>query len=155
VSEPADFARHAQYFGIECVLETFEDVLTRAFADEHRKLRATLPGPVDLTWLSESERERILDEREQVFAEYRRRYDELLRHVRDCHLQLRVELDEIERNRKGGRFTIGRNRRRVNGEAVEMARTLRRAGLVTGQIADKLGVSFKHAQRLLRASEAV
>jgi transposase len=47
-------------------------------------------------------------------------------------------------------ITVGKSRRRrINGEAAAMAKALQRDGMLTSKIAEKLGVSFKHAQRLV------
>ncbi len=134
------FVRHAELFGGDCVDETAREV----WASE---LRDCLPQPRDLTWMAPLARELLLDERERAFADYRAECRQAVENLR----RLRIELDAIERGRKGpgGKFTVGKSRRRFNGESVAAARALRLDGLTTNEIRVKLGVSFKHAQRLL------
>lgn len=101
----ANFIRHAELFGIECVAETAVDYLCR----------------------SELER-------------------------------LQIELDAIERERKAGRFTVGKRRRRSELETVRyaaaLAQELSERGLgrvaLEQAIADKLGVSDAYARRVLK-----
>jgi hypothetical protein len=169
----AAYIRHAERFGTECVVETFTDEQTRAFAGWHRELRRMLPPPVELTWLPPHERERVLDEREAVFADYRRRYEEEFPRVADRGHRLQAECDALDNKDATGAtrvpvtvvdddgrehkraVTVGRSRRRrLNGEAAAMAQALQREGLITSEIAEKLGVSFKHAQRLLGSGVA-
>lgn len=155
---------HARRFGTGMVLETFMRHRSAAF-ERHRELCAALPRPVELTWLPERERVLVLEERGRLFADYGRSYAS---EVADCSRELavlRAELDELDRgngatgaaagvDRATGRtFTVGKpRRRRLNCEAAVMARALRERGLVTSEIAAKLGVSFGHAQRLLASN---
>ena len=150
--EVARYARHARLFGTELVYETFAAEELRCLAEEHHRLREMLPRPVELTWLPPCEVSRILDERETIFAEYRRRYDAMHLEMTERLLRLRAELDELDREHTVGKITVvdredgskttsgTSRRRRMNGEAVEMAQALRREGLVTSEIAEKLGV---------------
>ena len=127
-----EFVRHAELVcGVECVGKTA--------SQEWRKF---LPRPVDLTWIAATEREQILAEREQVFAE-----------VHHAARRLQIELDRIEANRKRGRFTVGTRRRRSGPERLQQVRVLVADGLVTTEIADRLGVGFRHAQRLVRDAQ--
>lgn len=134
------FVRHADLFGVDCVYETAREVWAS-------KLRNGLPQPRDITWMAPLAREHLLDERERAFADYKA----WCRLVVERLHRLRIELDALERGRKGpgGKFTVGQSRRRFNGESVAAARALRLDGLTTEEIRVKLGVSFKHAQRLL------
>ena len=134
------FVRHAELFGVDCVYETAREV----WANE---LRDGLPQPRDITWMAPLAREQLLDERERAFADYKAECRRVVENLR----RLRIELDAIERGRKGpgGKFTVGQSRRRYNGESVAAARALKLDGLTTDEIRVKLGVSFKHAQRLL------
>jgi hypothetical protein len=112
------FIRHAERFGAECVYETARELL--------------IPAPVDLTWLTPAEREQVLDGR-TGFAEL---------------TQLRAELDKIERERKRGRYTVGKRRRRSHAETYSMIVALREQGLVEAAIANKLGISRKWLREL-------
>jgi hypothetical protein len=72
--------------------------------------------------------------------------------------RLRIELDAIERERRHGRFTVGKNRRRSETEtvryAVALAQELAEAGLssraIGNKVADKLGLSDAYARRVLK-----
>jgi hypothetical protein len=123
------YVRHAELFGILCVGST---VVTY--------WHGLLPAPVDLTWITPAEQERILDERERVFAEVHR-----------AARRLQLELDRIEANRKGrsGRFTVGKRRRRSRAETAVAAQLLADDGLTRVEIAAKLGVSAKTIDNLL------
>jgi hypothetical protein len=89
----SSYARHAQRFGVDCVYETAV-----------REWLPRVPGPVDLTWCSPAERERVFREREAAAAERDVALAELM--------LLRLELDAIEAVRKNGRYTVGKRRRR-------------------------------------------
>jgi hypothetical protein len=66
-------------------------------------------------------------------------------------LRLRVDLDRIDRDRKAGRYTVGKRRRRDNDETRQAAIQLSVEGKTTAEIGDILGVSPEHAQRLVKA----
>lgn len=120
---------HARLFGAECVMETFKAELLRA-----------RPCPVDLLQLTAREQDHVFAGREA-----------LRRDMSEATIRLRIELDQLERERKGrsGRFTVGKARRRINGETAAMARSLSHDGLVASEIAAKLGVTARHVDRLL------
>ncbi len=188
------FVRHAELFGPECVFETATAMWWK-----------TLPSPVDLTWMGSPQRERILEEREQVFAQYRadvlrlrvevdlitnrgaswkqnghrpKRAKDIKQAVvtlaaeglppveiaRDLGLRIgpppkKGELDSraldperVVRMLESHRADT-RRRRRSGQETREAAAALRAEGLITTEIAGKLGISPERVQRLLREQE--
>lgn len=67
--------------------------------------------------------------------------------------RLRVDLDQVERNRRGRYGTkIGKARRRSPEETKAMVTQLSVEGLIVSAIADKLGVSDAYVTRILKAA---
>lgn len=104
-----------------------------------------------------------------AFLEHARRFGpELVAETAAAYLdepeldRLRVELDELERERRRGRFTVGRRRRRSEAESARYARALAEELAEQGlgrlalehRIADKLGVSDAYARRLLKLTDS-
>jgi hypothetical protein len=127
----SSYARHAQRFGVDCVYETAV-----------REWLPRVPGPVDLTWCSPAERERVFREREAAAAERDVALAELM--------LLRLELDAIEAVRKNGRYTVGKRRRRSPEETRFLFVVLRGQGLVDRAIATRLGISYERVRKLGR-----
>jgi transposase-like protein len=120
--------RHAQRFGVECVLETFA--------------RRWLPGP------------KVVyggDSFAYDFEAGLRNADQ--RERRQMVRRLRIELEAIDAGRKVGLRGFGRlpRRRRSADETLEAVRQLACEGLVVSAIADKLGVSDQTVRRCLTA----
>lgn len=68
---------------------------------------------------------------------------------------LRIELDVLERGRRGTNgFSNGRRRKRSTEETAEMVNHLLAGGLVPEAVADKLGISDNHLRRVLSPSKA-
>ena len=65
------YREYARKFGSE---EVLMKMASGALAHWLRPLRDQLPGPVDLTWMSQAKRDRILDGREGAFTAYRREF---------------------------------------------------------------------------------
>jgi hypothetical protein len=132
----AQFIRHAERFGPECVLETAGQIWW-----------SELPSPVELTRLLPAEVDRVLDDRERIFAAYHDNVD-----------RLRIELDALEAVRRGQSFTVGTRRRRSEIETARYAHALARELSETGlirtvvehRVADKLGLSDAYTRRMLK-----
>jgi hypothetical protein len=65
--------------------------------------------------------------------------------------RLRVHVDEAERNRRRGRFTVGKRRRRSEAERVLQVHLLHEEGFLASEIASKIGISAERVDRLLRS----
>ncbi len=138
----APLVRHALRFGDECVLETAAETC-RAYVDV---LRSTLiPPPVDLTWMSPTDRERVLDERLVAREAF---------HVEAAAVVLELERLPAEialARAKAGKPSALRlkARRRTTPALREQVRALADRGLVVAAIANTLNVSDRRVRDLL------
>ena len=135
----AQFVTHAEKFGVEEVHETAFEV----WGKELRGLREQLPPPEDIAWMAPAARDRLLDDRERAFREYRAEFEDRRQEVADRLLRLRVALDAIQASR-----TLYR-RRRSRDETAMAVRLLADEGLIGTEIGEKLGISAAHVQRVL------
>jgi len=148
-----EYIAHAGRYAVECVYEAAKGEWMAGLHARLSVLQDHLPAPVDITWMAPTDRDRLLDEHEQAFSIYRTtEFDNAKQEVVDRLFRLRVELDAIEAGRKGVRFTVGTRRRRSSTETAKAIFVLHDEGLITSEIAEKLGISAPHVQRVLKES---
>jgi len=137
----APFVRHGVLYGDELVVETVRRMLT---AEANAK-RRRMPGPVDLTWLPEPQRERLLDERVEARRVFRAELLEMKRAVDRLPAEIALA------RRKAGKKDRPQKRRRQTTPALRGQVTeLYDRGLVIVAIADTLNLSDRRVRELLR-----
>lgn len=140
----APFVRHALLYSDECVVETAAE-MAQAYADE---LRRKLPGPVDLTWLTDAERERLLDDRVEAQAAFQAELLELKRGL--DRLPAEIALARKKAGRKSAPVAAPKRRRQTTTALRSQVAELYDRGLVLAAIADTLNVSDRRVRELLR-----
>jgi hypothetical protein len=143
------YIKPAEKYGVELVYETAKQEWVGGFDGWRRQRRDQLPRAVDLTWMAPADRDRLLEDRERAFREYRAEFDRQKQEVAERLFRLRVELDRIA-FRTGP--TVGQRRRRSGDETTRAVQMLAGEGLITSEIALKLGISAAHVQRVLKGS---
>jgi hypothetical protein len=137
------YVRHAVRYGCELVVETARQELAR----EANSRRQVMPGPVDLTWLPERERERLLDERIAARSVFRAWLEGEMQAVE----RLPAEIALVRR--KAGKPSAAASRQRRSTPALrEQVVGLHERGLLPTVIADTLNVSDRRVRELLRAA---
>ena len=137
----APLVRHAILYGDECVVESGREMFT---AEANAK-RRRMAGPVDLTWCSEAERERLIDERIESRAAFRAELVEMRRAIDRLSAEIALA------RRKAGKRDRSQRRRRQTTPALRGQITeLYDRGLVVAVIADTLNVSDRRVRELLR-----
>jgi hypothetical protein len=137
----APFVRHAVLFGDECVVETAREMFTA----EANEMRRKMPGPVDLTWLPEVERERLLDERIEARASFCAEVVAMKRALD----RLPVEIALAQRRAAKPRARQTRQRRTTAALRAQVL-DLHQRGLVLAAIANTLNISDRRVRELLR-----
>lgn len=134
------FVRHAVLYGDELVVETARDVWT-GYVDSLR------PQPLDITWLPEAERDRIIDERIAQWA--------ALFHTEA--VRLKKDLDRLPAEialarRQAGKKDVARNgaRRPTTPQLREQVLDLQGRGLNLAAIGVTLNISDRRARQIVR-----